>query len=68
MREVAKYKDELEAKTGEKVIIQENWGRNWARLYIEKPEGRMTDELKKWALEKMEIFYKVLQPKLEKLK
>jgi len=28
----------------------------------------MTEELKKWAVEKMKIFYKLLQPKLEKLK
>jgi len=68
LKEIEKSKDEIERETGEKVIIQEDWGKNWARLYIEKKEGKMTEELKKWAVEKMKIFYKLLQPKLEKLK
>jgi hypothetical protein len=28
----------------------------------------MTDDLKKWAVEKMEIFYKILKPELDKIK
>jgi hypothetical protein len=57
----------LKQKTKEKVIIQKDWGKNWARIYIEKNDGTMSDELKKWAVEKMKIFYDVLQPELEKM-
>ena len=63
-----KSKNDIETKTGEKVFFQEDWGKTWARLYLEKNEGKMTDELKKWAVEKMTIFYRLLQPKLDKLK
>lgn len=62
------FKAEIEQKTGEKVIYQNDWGRVWARLYIEKNEGSMTEELKQWAVEKMEILFKILQPELDKLK
>jgi hypothetical protein len=68
IEELEKSKDEIEKETGEKVFIQKNWCRNWARLYIEKNEGKMTEELKRWAIDKMVIFYKLLQPKLDKLK
>ena len=30
-------------------------------------EGKMTDELKKWAIEKMILLYNILQPKLDEL-
>lgn len=62
------FKAEIEKRTGEKVIFQKEWGQTWARLYIEKDEGNMTEELKKWAVEKMEILYKILQPELNRLK
>jgi hypothetical protein len=61
-------KNDIEQATNEKVIIQKDWGKSWCRLYIEKNEGRMTEELKEWAVEKMKIFYDLLHPKLEKLK
>ena len=63
-----KLKAKIEKETGEKVIIQKDWGRVWARLYIEKPEGKMTPELKEWAVDKMEALYKILQPELDKMK
>jgi hypothetical protein len=68
LKEIEKSKNEIEKETGEKVMFEEDWGKTWARLYLEKDEGKMTDELKNWAIEKMTILYKVLQPKLEKLK
>jgi len=68
LKEIEKYKDEIEKETGEKVIFQENWGKAWARLYIERDEGRMTNELKRWAVEKMVLLIKVLQPKLNMMK
>lgn len=61
-------KDEIEKQTGEKVIFLKQWGSNWSRLFILKNEGAMTEELKKWAVDKMEILYKLLQPELEKMK
>lgn len=68
LKEVKKLKNEIEREAGEKVLIQEDWGKFGSRLYIEKKEGRITEELKKWAIEKMRIFYKLIQPKLEKLR
>ena len=63
-----KFKAEIEQRTGEKITFQKDWGKAWARLYMEKNEGSMTDELKKWAVEKMEIVYKILQPEFDKLR
>jgi hypothetical protein len=63
-----RLKAEIEKKSGEKVVFQKDWNRFWSRLYIEKQEGSMTEELKQWAVEKTEILYKILQPELEKLK
>ncbi len=68
LREVAKVQDEVEKVTGEKVIIQENWGPKWSRMYLAKNEGRMTEDLKTWAVKKMTLFYKVLEPKLNTIK
>jgi hypothetical protein len=60
-------KAELEKKIGEKVIFQKNWGKAWSRLYIEKQEGKMTEELQEWAISKMKILIDILQPELAKL-
>jgi len=65
---MAVFKDEIEKATGEQVIVQKEWGKSWARLYLEKNEGKMTKELEDWALEKMVILYKLLKPKLQALK
>lgn len=62
-----KYQDEIEKECGEKVIFQEDWGKKWSRIYIEKSDAYMNEELKKWAVEKMKIFYRLLNPKLESL-
>ncbi len=62
------FKEKLEEATGEKVIFQKDWGKNWSRLYIEKNEGKMTDELKEWAVKNMKIFIEILQPEIDKLK
>jgi hypothetical protein len=68
LKEMEKLKPDIERETGETVSFQEDWGKAWARLYIEKNEGKITNELKTWAFEKMLILYKLLQPKLDKLK
>lgn len=63
-----KIKGELEKELGEVVVFQHDWGKRWARVYIEKDEGKMTDDLKKWAVDKMEILYNLAMPIVEKLK
>lgn len=68
LREMMKYKSEIENNTGEKVTFEENWGHKSSRLYLLKHEGRMTEELKKWAIENMVALYNLLQPKLQALK
>jgi hypothetical protein len=62
-----KSTDEIEKAIGEKVIFQPNWGKVAGRLYVQKNEGRMTEELKQWAIEKMVILYNTLQPKLTQI-
>lgn len=58
----------LEKELGETVIVQRDWGKTWARMYVEKQEGKMTDDLRDWAVEKMELMMRVLQPVLDKEK
>ncbi len=64
----AKQKRVLEEALGGKVVIQDAWGKNWARIYMEKQEGKITDDLMDWAVEKMQAMITVLQPELDKLK
>lgn len=61
-------KTKLEQSLEEKIIFQNNWGKSWARLYIEKNEGKMTDELKDWAVKKMKVLIELLQPELDIIK
>jgi hypothetical protein len=68
LSKLEQMKDEIEKQTGERVIFLKQWGSTWSRLFILKNEGAMTEELKKWAVDKMEILYKLLQPELEKMK
>jgi hypothetical protein len=57
----------LEQKTNENILVQKNFGKTWARIYIERNDGTISEELKSWAVENMKIFYDVLQPELEKM-
>lgn len=66
--EMEKLKSKIEEETGERINLQRDWGKSWARLYIEKSEGKMTEDLKTWAVEKMDKLFRLLQPELEKLK
>jgi len=65
LREMLRSKKDIEEKTGEQVFFQENWGKINARLYLRKAERDLTEDLKKWAVEKMEILYNLLQPRLQ---
>jgi len=64
----AQLKQQLGSALKEEVVIQQDWGKAWARLYVEKQQGKITDELKDWAVEKMLILIQVLQPELDKIK
>ena len=68
LREIAKSRSEIEKQTGETVVIQESWASTWSRLYLARNEGTMTEELKRWGVEKMVLLYKMLEPKLRELK
>jgi hypothetical protein len=68
LRNIAEFQSEIEKQTGEPVVTQENWGNTWSRLYLVTNEGAMTEELKRWAVEKMVLFYRVLEPKLARLR
>lgn len=65
MEKFEKYKEIIEEKTGEPVIIQKNFGTKWARIYIEKNESTITPELKTWALEKMIILYEIIKSEID---
>ena len=64
IRELEKYKQDIEKATMETVFFQENWGQKWSRLYIEKKSGEMNEELSNWAVEKMAILFGLVLPKL----
>lgn len=60
-----KLKDSIEKATNEKLKYQEFWGSTCSRIYLEMAEGQMTEELKKWAIEKMVILYKLLKSEID---
>ena len=61
-------KEQLERELGENVIFDDKWLKSSTRILIEKQEGKMTEELKDWAVEKMIKMYNLLQPKLEEMR
>lgn len=68
LKEMEKFKGEIEKATGEKVLYKEKWYEDWTRICIEKEGWKTIDELKQWAIEKMIKFYNVLAPKIRDLK
>ena len=60
-----KQEDILKKELDENIQFQFPWGKRWARMYVIKNEGEMTDELKDWAVATMVKFYNVLKPKLD---
>jgi hypothetical protein len=46
------------------VIFQKEWGIAWSRVHIEKKADEANEELKIWAVEKMEVLYRELKPLL----
>lgn len=62
-----KIKTKLEKALGEKVVFQKDWGKSWSCIYIEKNEGEMTEELKKWSVEKTRIMMEIIPPELDRI-
>lgn len=66
---VLKHKDVIEKYVGESLIAQQDWGGNWSRIYFEKNEGNVTEELKYWAVDTMrklyEVFYREVYTELK---
>jgi hypothetical protein len=52
----------LEKALQEKVVVQKEWGSQWSRLYVSREEGQLTEELKEWAVAKMAIMMRMIQP------
>ena len=65
--QLAKFAGQIEAKLQAKPTFQREWGNNWSRLYVEKPEGKISEELKRWAAEKMFDLIGLLQPELDSI-
>lgn len=61
-------KDIIEKELAEKVMFQKDWGKVWSRLFVEKQEGKITEELKVWAVEMMVKLISLLQPELDNMK
>ncbi len=59
---------QIEKNTGERVVVQKDWGRAWSRLYVQKSETRVTEELKTWAVDKMAALYLLFKPEFEKIR
>jgi hypothetical protein len=68
IEKIEKSKEDLEKELRERIIIQKEWGKVWSRLFIEKQEAKMTEELRAWAVEKMVTLINLLQPELDKIK
>jgi len=56
---------QLETALQEKVIVQKEWGSQWSRLYVSRDEGQFTEGLKEWAVAKMAVMMRTLQPILD---
>lgn len=64
----ARLKEQIESALQEALILQPDWGKVWTRLFIEKKQGNINNELQEWAVEKMYILIQILQPELDKAK
>ncbi|MCU0612114.1 MAG: hypothetical protein MUE60_10040, partial [Candidatus Eisenbacteria bacterium] len=58
----------LEKELGSPVVLLKEWRKTWARLYVEKQEGKMTDDLRDWAVDTMLKMIQLLQPELDKIR
>lgn len=59
-------KNEIENELGGVELEAEfPWMTKCGRIYAQKPEGQMTEDLKDWALDTMERFHSVFKPRLD---
>ena len=63
-----RYIPQIEERAGEKIFCQKDWGRAWSRLFLQKDEEAMTEELKNWAVDKMASFFLLLKPEFDKIR
>lgn len=70
IKSLEKFKQQIEKETNEVVTFQEEWGKSksWARLYLQRKGGEITEELKDWAVKNMKKLIDILQPELEKMR
>jgi len=62
------YFPQIEKRTGERVLVQRDWGQAWSRFYLHKEESCMTEELKIWAVDRMAGLYLLLKPEFDRIK
>lgn len=58
---------ELEKALHEPLIVEQEWKKRLARLYVTKTESQFTEELKAWAADKMAVLIETLQPALDEM-
>jgi len=63
------FKYVIEEDTGEEVKNEEKYERNcsWYGIYIKRKYCELDEELKKWAVEKMNIFYHTINEEIKKV-
>jgi hypothetical protein len=64
----SQLKERMEEEFGSPVVVMKDWRKTWARLYVERHEGTMTDALRDWAVDTMAKMVQLLQPELDKVK
>lgn len=60
-------KSTVEASTNEQVVIKEQWGTKWARIFIEKNNGELSQENMDWGVQVMKALYDTAKPILENI-
>lgn len=56
---------ELETALGVSLKFECPWGKRWARIFVVKMEGHITDEIRRWAVDTMARFFDVFKPRLD---
>jgi len=60
-------RNELDEDLNEQLHFEKEWGKIGSRIFMEYTPGKMTDELKKWAVNNMIKFIQNFKPLLEKM-
>ena len=54
-------RDAVREILGEEPVYEDDWGTRWARVYLRKEAPEVNQEVKDWALEKMLVFYDLVE-------